>query len=311
MATVITVTLNPALDKSSEVEQLIPNEKLRCTKARTDPGGGGVNVSRVLAELGHDSLAIYTQGDVTGALLSQLLEQTPAVARQPILIKQPSRENLLMIETSTGHQFRFGMPGPELAESEWRKTLETVKKCITEETRFVIGSGSLPVGVPSDFYWQLSEIVSQHKAKFILDTSGEALSQGILGQVYLLKPNLRELRQLVDKPLENEIEQEEAAEALVSEGKCEVVILSLSAAGALVVSKGAKIRLRSPTVKMVSKVGAGDSMIGGIAYGLLQNMSLADAARYGIACGASTVTSPGTELCKREKVEELFQRIID
>lgn len=309
MAGVLTLTINPALDKSSAVERLIPNEKLRCEEPRFDPGGGGINVSRVLAELGCPSLAIYTSGGATGDLFNQLLEKDSKIEKLTIPIKNWTRENLLIIESSTGNQYRFGMPGPELQEGEWKEVLAIIQKH-SSDIQYLVASGSLPKGVPSDFYRELSLIAAKHQIRFVLDTSGEALREGIKGKVFLLKPNLRELRQLTGESLDHEAEQEAAAERLVQEGRSEIVILSLSSAGAVLVTKNQKHRLRAPTVKMISKVGAGDSMIGGIVCGLMRNMDLVDAVRYGIACGAATVASPGTDLCKKEDVEKLFHRLV-
>jgi len=307
MADVITLTLNPAIDKSSSVDRLVANEKLRCNQPTYEPGGGGLNVSRVLSELGSASLALYTSGGHTGELLCALLQKEDKIEQLTTKIEGWTRENLLVIESSTHSQYRFGMPGPELKESEWQTIIAKLEKRLGD-ARYLIASGSLPQGVPDDFYKILAEKAKARAVRLILDTSGLALREGLKGNAYLIKPNLRELRQLTGQELEDETDQEAAAENIIREGWCEVVVLSLGSAGALLVTKNEKKRLRSPTVKVVSKVGAGDSMIGGIVFGLLQNMAIGDAVRYGIACGAATVSSPGTQLCKKEHVEQLYRK---
>ncbi|MFW7381761.1 MAG: 1-phosphofructokinase family hexose kinase [Oligoflexus sp.] len=309
MNAVITITMNPAVDKSSSVERIVPNDKLRCSQPSYDPGGGGLNVSRVLSKLDCSSLAIYTNGGPTGKLLNKLLQEEKNIELMPTELEAWTRENLLVIESSTSNQYRFGMPGPDIKTTEWQAVISNLEKSI-KDARYLVASGSLPPGVPIDFYRQLSEIASTHGVRFILDTSGQALSEGLKHHCYLIKPNLRELRQLTGRTLMHEAEQEEAAEALVHEGKVEVVVLSLGSAGALLVTKDIKQRLRSPTVPIVSKVGAGDSMLGGIVFGLLHNMNMINSVQYGIACSASTVSSPGTQLCNKDEVERIFQRIV-
>jgi 6-phosphofructokinase 2 len=150
MKTIICIAMNPSIDKSSSVEHVTAERKLYCQKPRYEPGGGGVNVSRAIKNLGGESKLLYPQGGLSGQLLNNLLEEE-GISHQAFPIKGTIRENLIILETSTGYQFRFGMPGPELYENEWRRCLDEVA-CIKPKADYIIASGGLPAEVPSNFY---------------------------------------------------------------------------------------------------------------------------------------------------------------
>ena len=308
MAKIITLTMNPALDKSAHIDRVVPDRKLRCTSPRHEPGGGGINVSRAIRRLGGESLALYTSGGPIGAMVTTLLEQE-GVNQRAIAIEGLTRENLTVFEESSGHQFRLGMPGPTLPEAEWQQCLTELKEAIAQ-AEYVVASGSLPPNVPTDFYARVARMARRCDCRFIVDTAGDALRAAAQEGVYLLKPNMRELRQLAERDLEKEAEQEAAAEDLIRQQQAQVVVVSLGAAGALLVTKDMKKRLRAPTVPIRSKIGAGDSMIAGIVLGLERGNPLQQAVLFGVAAGAAAVMTPGTELCRREDTERLYAQIM-
>ena len=168
---------NPAVDISTSVEKIVPVNKLRCTSQLRDPGGGGINVARVVKRLGGDVVAIYPIGGATGDLLRRLVEREN-VPSQTSTIAQETREDFSVTEISSGQQYRFVLPGPQLNEAEWRECLNLVAK-IEPFPRFLVGSGSLPPGVPDDFYARVSRIARQRGAKMILDTSGAPLAAAV------------------------------------------------------------------------------------------------------------------------------------
>lgn len=307
MQRIVTLTMNPALDTSSTVEHVVPEHKLRCQAPRCDPGGGGLNVARAIQKLGGTSLAFYPAGGPTGQILRDLLEQE-GVPQQPMPIAGWTRENFTILEDASGQQYRFGMPGPTLHEAEWRQCLEVVARG-TPPPQYLVASGSLPPGIPDDFYAQLVRTVRNRSVRVIVDSSGAALRAAVQEGVYLIKPNLRELGQLAGSDLTDEIQQEAAARKLVQEGRCEIVVVSLGAAGALFVHEGGCERVRSPTVPIQSKVGAGDSMTAGMVLSLARGLPIREAVRFGIAAGAAAVMTPGTELCRREDTERLYAHI--
>jgi 6-phosphofructokinase 2 len=301
---VVTLTINPALDKSTFVEEIAPDHKLRCETPVFEPGGGGINVSRAMKRMGGESLALYLSGGATGNVLSELLDKE-RLTHIPIPSIKWTRENFAVTERSTDRQFRFGMPGSIIPEEEWKYTLMKLEK-IRPTPEFIVASGSLPLGVPDDYYARVATIAKNMGAKLILDTSGEALKKAAGIGVYLLKPNAAELANMAGKEEMTLQEQEAFAQQLVHEGLCEVMVVSLGAKGALLVTKEKVFRAEPPPIKPKSTVGAGDSMVAGMVYTLAQGWPLADVLKYGVASGTATTMSPGSELCKKEDIEKIF-----
>jgi 6-phosphofructokinase 2 len=307
MKSIFTITLSPAVDKSTVVDHVLPEHKLRCDAPKFEPGGGGINVSRAIKKLGGESVAIYTKGGPTGELLQKLLNEEK-INQHPVPVKSWNRENFIVVESSTNCQFRFGMPGTEILEEEWKNLLNEVDKK-AENIDYLVISGSTPPGIPSDFYRKVAKIAKEKNAKLVLDTSGEPLREAIKEGIYLLKPNIRELSELVGKELNTVPHQEEAALKIIDQGKIEVLVVSMGASGAMLASKDGIFHVSAPSVAKKSTVGAGDSMVGGIVLSLSRGWNLADCLRYGVACGTAATMNPGTELCNLEDVETLFNWI--
>jgi 6-phosphofructokinase 2 len=307
MTSIITVTVNPALDKSTQVDRVAAEQKLSCRSPNYDPGGGGVNVARAISKLGGNALAFYLVGGAIGEMVQDLLEHEE-IAQHAIPIKGVTRSNLTVLDESSGQQYRFGMPGPPVEEDEWSEMLDSVRK-LEPGPQYVVASGSLPPGVPQDFYARLAAVARQRGARFVVDTRGEPLRAAVASGVFLIKPNARELSMLAGAEVTTEEEQEAMARELVDSGQSEVVVVSLGAAGALLATSDICTRIRAPSVRTVSKIGAGDSMVGGIVLALARGESIVDAVRYGVAAGAAAVTTPGTQLFERGDVERLYDKI--
>jgi len=306
---IVSLTMNPTIDTSSRVGHVVAERKLRCKPPCHEPGGGGINVSRVIRRLGGDSLALYLSGGWYGHMLQGLLDQE-GLNHSPISIEGSTRQNVIVLEESSGRQFRFGMPGPTLHEAEWKRCLE-VLETLAPKPDYLVGSGSLSPGVPDDFYARVARIATKRGIRLIVDTSGEALRLAArAGGVYLLKPNMRELRALADHEIKDELEQERVVTEIIRKGGSELVVVSLGTAGALMASKEGCERLRAPTVPIQSKVGAGDSMVAGIVLSLAQGKSPRDAVHFGVAAGAAAAMTPGTELCRREDTERLYRHMV-
>ena len=308
MKKIVSFTMNPAIDKSSSVEHVIAERKLYCKTPRFEPGGGGVNVSRAIKKLGGESILLYPAGGLTGERLKDLLDQE-GITHRPVPIEGMTRESLVVLEESTGQQFRFGMPGPVLHDEEWERCLQELST-IRPKPDYLVASGSLPPGVPSDFYARVARIGKENGAKVIVDTSGNPLNRALQEGVYLIKPNVREFRDLVGEDMKEESKIEAKAVKMVKSGRCEILVISLGAAGALLVSKDVTKHIRPPTVPIVSKVGAGDSMVAGMVLSLARGRTLRDSVLFGIAAGAAAVITPGTELCRREDAERLYEKMV-
>jgi 6-phosphofructokinase 2 len=307
MAEIVTLTPNPAIDLSTSVDRIVPARKLRCTPQRRDPGGGGVNVARVVKRFGGNVEAILPVGGFTGQLLRRLITDQ-GIANRVIAAEAETREDFSISETSSGQQYRFVLPGMPLHETEWRKCLDALAATMPKP-KFVVGSGSLPPGVPNDFYAQAAAIARELGAKFIVDTSGAALAAAIEHGVYMIKPNLREMRDLAGVELLHQDDWIVAAREYINTGKVEVVALSLGHLGALLVTRDMALRAPALPIKPVSAVGAGDSFLGAMIFSLARGNSLADAFRLGMAAGSSALINAGTELCRPEDTYRLYATV--
>jgi 6-phosphofructokinase 2 len=304
MAEIITLTPNPAIDISTSVDRIVPMSKLRCAPQRRDPGGGGVNVARVVKRFGGDVEAILPVGGFTGQLLRRLINDEE-IPHRVIEVEAETREDFSVSELSTAQQYRFVLPGLPLCEAEWRECLKALAG--TEpRPKFVVGSGSLPPGVPNDFYAQAAAIARKLGAKFIVDTSGAPLAIAMEHGVYMIKPNLREMRDLVGVELLNQNDWIIAAREYINAGKVEVVALSLGHLGALLVTRDQALRSQALPIKPVSAVGAGDSFLGAMIFSLAKGKSLTDAFRLGMAAGSSALINEGTELCRPADAYRLY-----
>ncbi len=307
MKQIVTLTVNPAIDKSTSLDRVLPEIKLRCDPPRYEPGGGGINVSRAIKRLGGESIAIYPAGGATGTLLEELMD-AEGIEHISITTEELTRENMTVLESTTNQQFRFVMPGVSLQDSEWQSCLDRLN-AIDPKPDYIVASGSLPANVPEDFYGRVAETGKAMGAKVIVDTSGQALEKALESGVFLIKPNTREIAFLGDKEVGDEKEAYATARDIVAQEKSEYVAVSLGGGGAILAFQEGCLRLRAPTVPIISKVGAGDSMVAGMTLKLAEGWSVQEAARFGIAAGAAAVMTPGTELCRLEDTEQLYEQM--
>jgi len=300
---IVTLTLNPALDKSIEVGQLIPEKKLSCPEMIIEPGGGGINISKAIAELGGQSIAVFPYGGINGKLFMEILSQRNIIVK-PVKIKNDTRESIVITELSTNRQYKFIMPGPILSLQE----LQQIKQVIMnlEDVSYLVVSGSLPSNVPDNFLSEIADIVIDKNIKLIVDTSGEALKKVLMKGVYLIKPNLSELCFLSGKKYLQLNEVDHAVYEILKKAFCEAIVVSMGPAGATLTTKNIRRKFFAPVVKKLSTVGAGDSMIAGIVYMLQQNKSLEDAVQFGVACGTAATVNKGTRLFKKEDAFKFY-----
>ncbi|MFC5412473.1 1-phosphofructokinase family hexose kinase [Larkinella bovis] len=314
---ILTLTLNPAVDISTTVDRLRPDHKLRCDAPRYDAGGGGINVSKAIHRLGGTSLCLFPTGGAPGMLLEELVTQEQ-LAFQTFPIAGWTRQSFVVTESTTHQQFRFGLPGPVWTEAEGLAMMDHLSGFL-DRIDFLVVSGSLPPGVPVGFCAEIAWRAKKSGVRLILDTSGEPLKQAIRESPFLLKPNVGELAALVgtDKLELNEVE--EAAQTILQQGGCELMVVSLGPAGAYLFTKKTGVALSgqertcfyvpAPTVKKQSTVGAGDSMVGGMVYGLSQGQSYEAILQLGVACGTAATMNPGTELFHQADVTRLLHWI--
>ncbi|ALW86618.1 phosphofructokinase [Hymenobacter sedentarius] len=308
MKHVVTLTLSPAIDKSTSVPQLVPEQKLRCEQPKVEPGGGGINVARALKRLGLDCQAVFVAGGPPGEVLKQLVARE-GIEQHPVPTEAWTRENFTVVDASNNQQYRFGMPGTELIASEQAQVLATLAG-LSPVPDVLVASGSLPPGVAPEFMGEIARWASSVGAKLIVDTSGEALRCAVHEGVYLLKPNLGELAMLAGTDALDSESAAAAARSIVEAGKCEIVVVSLGAAGACFVTREVEEHIAAPAVKKRSTVGAGDSMVAGMVYALCQGRPVREAVRMGVACGSAATMNSGTELFHARDAERLYQWLL-
>ncbi|WP_175828830.1 1-phosphofructokinase family hexose kinase [Burkholderia cepacia] len=307
MTEIVTVTLNPAVDVSTSVEHIVDTHKLRCARPRRDPGGGGINVARIVHRLGGDCVALYLAGGPTGDVLTLLLdaEQVPAVR---VRIAGETRENVCVTETATGREYRFLMPGPSVTAAEWRDCATRIA-ALQPAPRYLVLSGSLPPGAPDDLYAMLARTAAANGSRVVVDAGGPALRAALDAGVHLVKPSLDELSALAGEPLDEASACRKAGE-LVAQGHADIVALTLGARGAWVVTRERALRLPGRLSTVCSTVGAGDSFVGGMVWALARGVPFDDACRYALAASAASVEHPGTALCTRADVERIHAELI-
>jgi 6-phosphofructokinase 2 len=309
----VTVTLNPALDVSTSVDTLTPDNKLRCDTARREPGGGGINVTRVAARLGCRSTAVAVIGGATGRRLVSLMAEE-GLAVEAVEVETDTRECFAVWERSTERQYRFVLPGPEIDRSTLEQVADAVHRCIASSgwtggdsgaKPVVVLSGSMPPGSPSGGIIDLAAALSD--CELIVDTGGSALLDALASRAALVKPSARELATVVDRTLETEADILDALVEVRAEATVGAILVSIGAGGAfLALADQPPIRLRAPAVKVRSTIGAGDSMVGGAVVGLARGHDMIDAARLGVAAGTATVLSEGSGLCLPADVDRLL-----
>jgi 6-phosphofructokinase 2 len=308
MTDIVTLTMNPAIDVSTMVDRIAPIRKLRCTSQQRYPGGGGINVARVIRRLGGDAVAVFPVGGANGALLQQLVAHE-GISNHTWRTAAETREDFFVTETSSATPYRFILPGSPLDASEWQEGLDLIAG-LNPFPRFLVASGSLPPGVPRDFYRRVAQIAKRNGARMVLDTSGPQLALAMAEGIDIIKPNLHEMGELIGHQPADLTEWVEAARRLVQDGKVGVVALTMAHLGAALVARDLSLRARPVPIVPLSATGAGDSFLGALIWRLAAGHDLSDAFRYAAAAGAAALLNRGTELCQRDDVERLVAQTI-
>jgi len=302
---ILTLTMNPTVDITDDAEMVRAIRKTRTRNERFDAGGGGVNVSRVVHELGGETLAILLTGGVAGALLQSLLGEAGVPCRS-LPIRGSTRMAHTVHDLSSRSEYRFVPEGPVLDEAEWQAALTALE---TEAGDWVVASGSLPRGVPEDFYLRCADLAARQGRHFVLDTSGPPLKAALGHKLALIKPSRGEFEAMIGRPLNTPKALGEAALGLVRDGGAGLVAVSMGHQGALLAEPGGLLRLPALDVPALGAVGAGDSFLGAMVLALGRGETPREAFAWGMATGAAAVMRPGTARPRREDVEGLRRQI--
>lgn len=301
---ILCIALNPAVDVSCEVRRIQPTHKIRTHHQRQEAGGGGVNVARMIAEMGGAPRLLVVSGGATGAMLEEVLRPLP-ITLEAVPATEMTRIAFMVHEEETGLEYRFVPEGPHISALELEAAFAALQRFQGE---FVVASGSLPRGAPDDTYAEMAAQVTAGGGKFVLDTSGAALGAALArGGLFLVKPSLGELGTALGRQLTPDTAGEAALD-LVRRGASSYVAVSLGADGAILAGPDGFERLAAAAVPVRSALGAGDAFVGGMVWALARGMPMAEAFRMGAAAGAAAVMTSGAEICRRADVEAIYAR---
>lgn len=303
MPSIATLTLNPTIDVAYEVDRVVPTHKIRTTREYYNPGGGGINVARVFVRLGGNARCVYLSGGGTGAALDGLIDLHQLV-RTRVPITGHTRIAVDALEHATGKEYRFTPAGPTVSEAEWTACLDALDHVKCE---WMVASGSLPPGMPEDFYAMVARRMAARGIPLVLDTSGAALREGLAaGGIALVKPSRGELEGLIGHRLESIEAVADAAAGIVAAGQARIVATTLGHEGAVLAHAEGTLYGPALPIEALSAVGAGDSFVAGMVHALATGHGTEDAFRHGIAAGSAAVLRAGTELAQADDIAHLL-----
>ena len=308
MSTIYTVTLNPGLDRTLTVPTLHDNAVLRATTSRLDWGGKGFNVSRALQALGVDTVALGVVGGFTGQMLTQGLADL-GIATDFVQIEGETRTNTVIEEAHSGRYIKVNEAGPTVDGIALDKIRERVAAHLTPNSYWAL-CGSLPPGVPPDFYAELITLIQNSGGFVALDSSGEALRHGVCAAPFLVKPNAEEATELTGIPIHDIATARRAAGHFIDQG-ANLVALSLAADGLLLTTSEDSTHIRPPKVAVQTLVGVGDALLAGILYARHRQLTLSDVARWGVAAGTAAAMTPGVGMGSLAEVSALVDQMAE
>ncbi|SFR08899.1 1-phosphofructokinase family hexose kinase [Poseidonocella sedimentorum] len=308
MRPIITITLNPALDLSLSTPQVTPGPKLRCTAPEYDPGGGGINVSRAIRQIGGESIAFAALGGPTGARIARMLG-AEGIECRAFEAPGETRQSIAVTEETSGAQYRFVLPGPSWSSEAQAGLLDALAAQVPESALVVL-SGSQPPGLPVGFPARLIDALAPKSASLLIDTSGAAmmtLRDRAVGPE-VLRLDGEEAAALAGREIDTLADLGAFAADLVAEGAAKTVILARGAEGNVLADRGlaAPLHAHAPEAPVVSAVGAGDSFMGAFTLATARGLAPGDALRHGTAAAAAAVRTEATRLCDRATFEALL-----
>jgi len=304
---IITVTLNAAVDKTYRVENFALDRVHRPSDEKTVAGGKGINVSRVLKELGQKTLAMGFVGGSNGRIITSGLDHEK-IGHDFVQVKGESRLCIAVVDPVNRTQTEVNENGPSIRPDELADLKHRISKQI-RQAEYLVLSGSAPPGVPEDFYADLIEMARASGVKTVLDASNDHLRWGVRALPYMVKPNEAELSVLMGRELLTLEEIISAAKELAGTG-IPVVVVSLGRAGGIITDGGRVWHARPPEIQFVSAVGSGDSMVAAVLNALISGADLLEALRIGTAAGAANATAYGAGFVKKDEIDQMAQGVV-
>ena len=302
---IVTLTTNPAIDRTITVDRLAFEDRSYIISSGESAGGRGINASCVIRSFGGETLAVITCGGDSGNRLQRHLEHCgyPVVV---VPIRNESRTNLTITDTH-GLTVNLNEAGPTVSKEELGCLEETIKSRL-DGAGWLMLCGSIPPGVPPDFYARLISAARAQGVKTLLDTDGEALRQGIKARPSVVTPNQQEAERLLNLPILTRAGAVAAA-AKICEMGAELVVLSLGSRGAVTTSRAATLEVIPPPVEAVCPIGAGDALAAAFVWAMVNHYSEPDALRWAVAAGTASARLPGIRFASLADTREIFERV--
>lgn len=304
---IVTITLNPSIDISVIVPQLIPTEKLRCESYEKEVGGGGINVAKGLHRLEMKTKALFFSGGHNGKFIESRLKDE-GIAIKPIHLRPETRENITVTDRTDGKEFRLVNKGAGIKKNH-ELLLLTALHSLRPKPDHLVLSGSHPPGLSAEFTGKLAKWCSRNNCKLVLDLPGDELAKCFAYRPFLIKPSLKEVALVTGKPKLSIPQSVVIAKEWIAKGFAENIVISMGAEGAVICNGKETYRMKPPPVVTMSTVGAGDSMVAGVLYKLAKQAELLDALRMGIACGTAATLHKGTKLFDPKQANKLYQQL--
>ena len=309
MPDILTITLNPAVDLATSVENVVAGPKLYCKAPRVDPGGGGVNVARAIHKLGGRATALVAVGGAMGEQLLGLLAHED-VPTYPVKVSGETRQSFAVIDESNGAQFRFSVPGQPLSPAEGAHLLSEVAS-MAPVNGYVVLSGGVPPSLGDDFPQRIQNVIAPRTDKLIVDTSKGPLARLIAkpkAPALVLRIDHQEAAIAASHALNTIDESLNFASALVARGVARMVVMGRGAEGSIMVTQSARFFCQTVPVPVRSKIGAGDSFVGAMTLALARGEAPDQALRWGVSAASATVGTEGTDLCDRKRTRAIFEQ---
>jgi 1-phosphofructokinase family hexose kinase len=322
---IVTVTLNPGVDRTLTVPAIVYNEVMRAQSVRLDWGGKGFNVARALRALGEDPLAMGFVGGPTGQMLARGLARL-GVRTDLVPIAGESRTNIVIVPAGRADLYiGVNEEGPTTTSAEAEAFRERVQARAQEGDIWVL-SGRLPPGLPDDYYGQLTDLLHVQGARVVLDSSGQALRLGCAASPYLVKPNVLEAAQIMHGEggdphgvaeancggeagvVAPNVSAADAAQFFLRYG-IELVAVSLGADGLLLASRTGSVRAKPPRIRPVNPVGAGDALVAGLVWAAARGLDLTEMARWAVAAGTASAMREGVSFGTWDEIERVYQEV--
>lgn len=302
---ILVINLNASVDKRYTLSELTKGKVMRAASVDNTPGGKGIHVANVATILGEDCLTTGMLGGKSGEFIADRLEDYGI--RQDFVRVAGETRSCLAIITDDGVQTEILEPGPQVSGAELEIFRQKYNELL-EAADIIVASGSVPRGVPTDFYARLIQEARAAAKPFLLDTSGELLRQGIAARPFFIKPNRDEIEALTGRRITTEAETAAEVRRFLEQG-ISLAVVSLGAQGSIAGYEGRLYRVTVPKIEAVNPVGSGDSYVAGIAAGLARGLAVEDVLKLAAACGTANAMEPESGFVRRAVVEELLGRI--